>query len=93
MSVVARRPRLAIASLTLVALVSALSLVYSSHLCREYYASLQRLEASRWALQEDYSRLLLEQSTLASPHRIATIAQGELGMQNPELARARLVAP
>jgi cell division protein FtsL len=33
---------------------------------------LQSLEAERWYLEEEYSRLLLEQSTWASHHRIET---------------------
>lgn len=81
------------ASVLLAVVVSALGLVYSSHVCRAYYAELQDLEASRWQLQEDYSRLLLEQSTLASPHRVATVARDELSMQSPELSAERVVAP
>ena len=71
--------------------VSALGLIYSSHLCRGFYAQLQDLEANRWALQEDYSRLLLEHSTLASPHRVARIASEDLDMEKPLLDPARVL--
>ena len=71
--------------------LSALGLIYSSHLCRQFYAELQELEASRWELQEDYSRLMLEHSTLASPHRVATIAHDSLAMRRPLLDPARVV--
>ncbi len=83
--------RFALPGLYLAVLASALGLVYSSHVCREFYAELQTLEASRWTLQEDHSRLLLEESTLASPHRVATIAEDELGMGNPDVNAVQVV--
>lgn len=77
--------------MALACLGSSLGVVYSSHVCRAYYASLQSLEAQRWALQEDYSRLLLEQSTLASPHRVLSIATEQLGMHLPGMGADRVV--
>jgi len=77
----------------LVALVaSALALVFTTHLCRTHYAELQRIESRRWFLQEEYSRLMLERSTLASPHRVASIAREDLLMTVPELRSERVVA-
>lgn len=70
---------------------SALGVVYSSHACRTYYATLQTLESERWAAQEDYSRLLLQESTLASPHRIVSIATEQLGMRVPGVGADRVV--
>lgn len=70
---------------------SALGVVYSSHVCRTYYAALQTLESERWAAQEDYSRLLLQESTLASPHRILSIATEQLGMRVPGVGADRVV--
>jgi cell division protein FtsL len=49
------------------------------------------LESSRWHLQEDYGRLLLEQSTQASNYRVEKIARGDLGMTAPNLARFKVV--
>ena len=72
-------------------LCSALAVVYSSHVVRELYSKQQSVEYQQWALQEDYSRLLLEHSTLASPHRIISIAQDDLAMQPPQLSVHRLV--
>lgn len=80
-----------VALLASVALVSALALVDSTHRARGQYADLQRLEAERWQLQEDYSRLLLEASTLASPHRVVEVSAGELGMIPPPLETLRVV--
>ena len=39
--------------------LSALAVVRVSHECRSDYAQLQSLESVRWALQENYSRLVL----------------------------------
>jgi cell division protein FtsL len=81
------------AALLLLVLGSALGVVYSTHLCRQLYASLQLLEASHWHLQEDYGRLLLEHSTWASHHRIEQVAASQLQMASPGLAELRLVRP
>ena len=67
-------------------LASCLAIIQSTHASRAYYADLQRLEGTHWYLQEDYSRLMLERSTLASPHRIAKLARDELVMRTPDLA-------
>jgi cell division protein FtsL len=64
-------------------LVSAFAVILSTHNCRESYAKLQVLEASQWYLQEDYGRLLLEQSTWASHYRVEQVARRELGMLPP----------
>ena len=66
-------------------LVSAIAVVYSSHSCRRFYGALQDLEIERWRAQAHYSRLLLEQSTLASPHRVLGIAKDQLGMRAPSI--------
>ena len=71
---------------------SAFAVIHSTHACRELYTSLQELEATQWHLQEDYGRLLLEQSTWASHHRVEKVARKELGMDSPDLAHFRLVA-
>jgi cell division protein FtsL len=72
-------------------LASCLAIIYSTHSARAYYADLQRIEGTHWYLQEDYSRLMLERSTLASPHRIAKMARDELVMGTPDLAAYRTI--
>jgi cell division protein FtsL len=57
------------------------------------YTRLQQHEGQRWYLEEEYSRLLLEQSTWASHHRIAIEAADSLGLAAPDLPRTRLVQP
>ena len=79
--------------LSISVVTTALGLIYSSHLCREYYAELQRIETSRWQLEEEYSRLILEHGTLASPHRVQELAAGDLGMVAPTADQRRVVMP
>jgi cell division protein FtsL len=96
-TVVPARERPSLLWLNLVALLlvlaSAFAVIHSTHACRELYARLQVLESSQWALQEDYGRLLLEESVWASHHRVESVARAELQMTEPDLARYRVVAP
>lgn len=80
-------------AMLLAVLVSAVLVIHSSHACRELYAELQRLEADQWYLQEDYSRLLLEQSAWASHYRVEKVATGELDMQPPVAGELKVVSP
>ncbi|GAB5414746.1 MAG: cell division protein FtsL [Congregibacter sp.] len=73
-------------------LLSAFAVIASTHTTRDLYAQLQDVEAERWHLEEEYSRLLLEQSTWASHHRIETQAAEALGLSVPGRQRLRLVA-
>lgn len=70
--------------------VCAFSVIQASHACRKLYAQLQILEAERWYMEEDYGRLLLEQSTWASHHRVETVAASELGMAPPAIAEVKV---
>ena len=77
---------------TALLVLSAFLIIHSTHACRALYAQLQELESSQWYLQEDYSRLLLEQSTWASHHRVEKVARSDLDMQAPDLAQFKVVA-
>jgi cell division protein FtsL len=79
------------AVLVMLVVLSAFAIVHSTHACRALYAKLQVLESSQWYLQEDYGRLLLEQSTWASHYRVEKVARGELGMVAPDLNHFKLV--
>lgn len=81
------------AVLLLLILASAFAIIHSTHACRALYAKLQVLESSQWYLQEDYGRLLLEQSTWASHYRVEKVARGDLGMEAPSIARFKVVLP
>ena len=72
-------------------LVSSFAVIHSTHACRDLYTHLQALEARQWHLQEDYGRLLLEESTWASHYRVEKVARGELQMAEPDLTRYEVV--
>ena len=80
------------AALMLLILVSAFATINSTHACRALYTQLQVLESEQWYLQEDYGRLLLEQSTWASHQRVENVARGELGMDAPNLAAYKVIS-
>lgn len=89
-----RRPLLwANLSLAGAVLLSAFAVIHSTHACRDLYTRLQELEARQWHLQEDYGRLLLEESTWASHYRVERVARAELQMVEPDLGRYRVVEP
>lgn len=75
------------------AVTSAMLVVQSTHECRQLHAALQQLEAQRWALDEDYTRLLLQHGTLAAHRRIEQVAEDVLQMQAPANAQRRVFAP
>lgn len=87
------RQRLLVGVTTILLVATAFGVIRSTHACRELYAELQTLEATRWHLQEDYSRLLLEHSTWASHHRVEKAAGDALGMRAPDLESYKVVAP
>jgi len=62
---------------------SALSVVYVSHLCRQLYNELSRLEQDANTLQVEWGRYLLEQSSWASLSRIERLAKSRLQMRVP----------
>jgi cell division protein FtsL len=74
-------------------LTTALSIVQASHLCRQHYARLQALDTEQWQMQEQWGRLLLEQSTWASHHRVERLARKELGMRLPSPGELEVVLP
>ena len=75
----------------LLVLLSAFAVIHSTHACRDLYTQLQVLESRQWHLQEDYGRLVLEESAWASHYRVEKVARGELGMAEPDLARYKVI--
>ena len=67
----------------LMVLATALGVVYSKHQSRQLFVRLQALNSERDALDIEWGRLQLEQSTLATPIRIENIARKRLGMFVP----------
>jgi cell division protein FtsL len=63
--------------------ISAMSVVYLKHLGRAEFVTLHKLEQQRDHLNEEWGRLLLEQSTWATPSRIEQQAKRRLKMLVP----------
>ena len=63
--------------------VSALSVVYASHLNRSLYGTLTDLRDERDAYQRQWTQLLLEQSALSAHSHVEGRATRELGMKVP----------
>lgn len=65
--------------------VTALHVVLAQHQARRLFVEIQSLEKNRDDLNEEWTRLLLEQSTWATNARIETVSRNELGMSMPDL--------
>ena len=70
-----------------VLLACALSVVTSSHRARNLVSALEQEKNRSHDLDVEWRQLLLEQSTLANPVRINTIARDKLGMRVPTAAQ------
>ena len=79
--------------LVLALLSTAVSIIDTSHRCRQMYSQLQTMESRRWTMQEQWGRLLLEQSTWAGHHRVEQLARKELRMRLPDPAEFTVVMP
>lgn len=69
--------------LVLMVFFSALLVVSARHEARVVFVDIQNLEQRRDALNEEWSRLQLEQSTWAMASRIEGLARTQLKMQSP----------
>lgn len=74
-------------------LASAVAVVWSKHQSRGLFVELQKLQAQRDALDTDWGRLRLEQSTSASYGRVEQIAREELRMLAPSPKDVRIIEP
>lgn len=75
---------LLVTALVVLIVGSALGVVYSSYKSRQLFAELQTLNREAIHLEEEWGRLLLEQSTWASHSRIESVARSELKMVVPD---------
>ena len=73
-----------VAFLLLLILVTALGVIYSSYQSRQHFSELQKTYRKTVGLEEEWGRLLLEQSTWASPSRVEHLARTKLQMSAPE---------
>lgn len=77
--------------LLVLVLVSSLALVQSSHRSRKLFSELQDLRREAMQLDEEWGRLLLEQSTWASPDRVQRLAEDKLKMKAPDMREVKMV--
>ena len=72
-------------------LASAFTIVYSKDVSRRLFIREQQIKQNNAQAAERWSKLLLEQSTLASPMRIQRLAQARLNMRLPAHKKVRLL--
>lgn len=72
------------ASLVLAVFISALYVVMAQNKARVLFVEIQELESERNRLNEDWTRLLLEQSTWATDARVEEVARNQLDMKSPD---------
>lgn len=77
--------------LLLLVLLSALGVVYSSHLSRQLFAEQAVLLERGDQVQLEWAQLLLEQSAWSSPSRIERIAVDQLEMAAPKTENIKLI--
>ncbi|MFT5889331.1 MAG: cell division protein FtsL [Zhongshania sp.] len=71
--------------------ISCIAVVQSSHKSRKLFGELQGLRREAMSLEEEWGRLLLEQSTWASPDRVQDLAIQKLKMQAPKMREVKMV--
>lgn len=86
------RSTLLVLALMLLVLLSAISVIYSSYKARQHFSVLQQSYRETVRLEEEWGRLLLEQSTWASHDRIENMASKVLGMVPPQASDIVVVA-
>jgi len=72
-------------------LLSAIGVVYSSHLGRQLIAEHSELQETRDQLQSEWVQLMLEESAWSSPNRIEQVANERLEMVMPGPEQVRLI--
>jgi len=79
------------AMLLMLVVLSAIGVVYSSHLSRQLFAEQAILFDRNDQIQLEWAQLLLEQSAWSSPNRIESVAGEELGMEIPKAEDIKLI--
>lgn len=89
----AQQPVMNLATLLLwvALLATAMAVIYSTHLSRHLYSDWQQLQQQRYGLEEQWGRLLLEQSTWAAPDRVHRMALEQMNMKSPTVGELRMV--
>jgi len=75
--------RLVTLALLMLVLISAFSVVMVTYQSRVSYAQLESMRQQSQALEEQWGRLLLEESAFSSPARVERLAREQLQMIEP----------
>ena len=78
------RAMVTVAALGALTVVTAIACVYARHESRSQFTRLQSLIAQRDALEVDWGRLQIEQSTWSSHSRVERLARSRMKMRNPQ---------
>lgn len=77
----------------LAVMASSMAVIYSKHIARTQFIVLQSLEKKRDALNEEWGRLLIEQSTWGSPSYVERQAVNRLHMIVPTADMTVVIKP
>lgn len=81
--------RLLTLGLLVAVLVSAFGVIQVTYQTRVQFAQLESLRLEGQRLEEEWGRLLLEESAFSSPARVERLVREELGMSEPEPEQMR----
>jgi cell division protein FtsL len=81
-----------VALLGLGVVVSGLALIGAEHEARQLFVELEELKREQDRLQVDWSRLQIEQSTMATHARIEALARERLNLRVPAAEQVVIVA-
>lgn len=79
--------------LALAVVVSGTAVVYAKYASRKLFVELQQLRAERDAIDVEWGRLQLEESTLATHVRVERIARNKLKMHAPDATEVLVIRP
>ena len=73
--------------------LTATGVVYAKYASRKYFVELQSLRSERDAIDVEWGRLQLEQSTWATHGRVERLARERLNMRIPEAREILVIRP
>lgn len=85
------RTGIAVATLALAVMASAIASVYVRHESRKQFTVLQSLIAERDELEVEWGRLQIEQSTWSTHARVERLAREQMGMRSPQADEIQVV--
>lgn len=87
------KPVFLLGILWLGALASSATMVFLKHRMRCLHAHIQALEKKRFALNVEWSQLVLEKETWCSKIRVEALARNQLGLLDPKSQQIRILKP